>query len=86
MRDDAMDDSPVDMCRIWRVHASRILVAFQVIRPFVLRHEKKIDDTIEKATHLAGDIIGEGACVCGSEGVRARGDGGGWRRDASRKR
>ena len=36
------------------------LTVFQVIRPFILRHEKKIDETIDRATHLAGDIIGEG--------------------------
>ena len=30
------------------------------IRPFILRHEKKVDETLDKAKEAAKDIIDEG--------------------------
>ncbi len=33
---------------------------FQIIRPFVLKHEKKIDETIDRVTDMASDVIDEG--------------------------
>lgn len=40
------------------------IVYFKVIRPFVLRYEDAIEDTISKATKFGKEAVAEGILIC----------------------